>query len=79
MCDTLQRNKRGLPGAVTQGQVHKGQYIYRWRGDIMVLKFHDKRHVLMIAFMHKADMVDTGKKDRQTWLTPGRKTGMGQP
>ena len=65
MCGTVRRNRKGLPGAVIRAKPQKGAFVHRRRGSIMVLKYNDKRPVLMMSSMHKAEMADTGKRDRQ--------------
>ena len=64
ICGTVRRNRKGLPGAVIRAKPQKGAFEHRRRGSLMVLKYNDKRPVLMMSSMHKAEMADTGKRDR---------------
>ncbi|VDK68263.1 unnamed protein product [Cylicostephanus goldi] len=56
---TLRKNRRGLPREVISRKLKKGQVVAQQRSDgILVLKWRDKRDVLMLSTMHKADFSD---------------------
>lgn len=55
---TLNRRRRNNPSEVTQKKLKKGEVIARQNEDnIVVLKWHDKRDVLMLSSKHDATMV----------------------
>ena len=64
ICGTLRKNRKYIPDGIKNAKPQQGQYEFRRCGSTLVLKFHDKREVLMISTAHKAEMVTTGKRDR---------------
>lgn len=65
VCGTLRKNRKNLPQAVVNAKLKHGEIIARQANNITVLKWHDKRDVLMMSTFHDSEMVDTGKTDRQ--------------
>ncbi|KAG8237158.1 hypothetical protein J437_LFUL011207 [Ladona fulva] len=50
---TLQKNRRNNPKDVTEAKLRRSEYICRWTDDgICVLKWKDKRDILMISSEH---------------------------
>jgi hypothetical protein len=62
------RANRGIPRYLEGESKHlkKGQSAFRWKGDIMVQVWRDKRLVRMISTIHELTIVNTGRKDRKT-------------
>lgn len=57
LCGTLRKNRVGLPLNVTKSKLKKGQCVARQKDNyITVLKWHDKRDVLMISTCHGDEM-----------------------
>ncbi|XP_037915254.1 piggyBac transposable element-derived protein 4-like [Hermetia illucens] len=57
LCGTLRKNRVGLPLNVTKSKLKKGQWVARQKDNyITVLKWHDKRDVLMISTCHGDEM-----------------------
>lgn len=62
-CGTVKRTRNGMP---MFGKLAKGQQEYRTTGELLALKWMDKREVHMLTTAHKPVMVETGKNDRET-------------
>ncbi|CAD7093674.1 unnamed protein product [Hermetia illucens] len=57
LCGTLRKNRVGLPLNLTKSKLKKGQCVARQKDNyITVLKWHDKRDVLMISTCHGDEM-----------------------
>lgn len=53
---TLRANRKKLPTKVIKTKLQRGGYIWQRRGNILVLKWKDKRDVLAISTKHKANI-----------------------
>jgi len=64
MCGTLRRNRKFLPQAVVSSKLKKGEVQRRRSGQLMVMKWRDKREVLMLSSFHSGKLVNVtaGKK-----------------
>jgi len=64
MCGTLRRNRKFLPEAVVSSKLKKGEVQRRRCGQLMVMKWKDKRDVLMLSTFHSGKLVNVkaGKK-----------------
>ena len=51
---TTRINRRGLPKAVVQKKLKKGETVYRRKGNLLCLKWCDKRPVTMLSTIHHA-------------------------
>ncbi|KAG8237448.1 hypothetical protein J437_LFUL015976 [Ladona fulva] len=61
---TLRKNRRNNPKDVTEAKLRRNEYICRWTDDgICVLKWKDKRDILMISSEHGAEF--TSVKSRR--------------
>jgi len=62
---TLRGNRKGLPKEVSDARLQRGEVIARENASgTVVLKWKDKRDVLLLTTRHTDKMVDTGKKRR---------------
>lgn len=61
VCGTLRHNWKQLPPQVTKATLKKGDVIRRCDGKIVILKWHDKRDVLMLSTIHRGDIIPSGK------------------
>jgi len=62
---TLRSNRRGLPKSVTTAKLKKGEVVAAENDDgITVMKWKDKKDVLLLSSKHTAEMMETGKKNR---------------
>ena len=52
LCGTLHRNRKHIPDSVESAKLKKGEIVRRRNGQIVVLKWHDKRDVLMLTTFH---------------------------
>jgi len=60
---TLRSNRRGLPKSITTAQLKKGDVVaVENNAGITVLKWKDKRDVLMLSTMHNADVTEICRK-----------------
>ena len=62
---TLRSNRKGLPATVCDASLKKGEIVAR-ENDVgmVVMKWKDKRDVLMLSTRHDDTMTSTGKKNR---------------
>ena len=51
---TVRQNRRGLPKAVVQRKLKKGETVYRRKGHLLCLKWCDKRPVTLLSSIHHA-------------------------
>ncbi|XP_060845864.1 piggyBac transposable element-derived protein 4-like [Rhopalosiphum padi] len=65
LCGTLRKNRKWLPVDVKEKKLKKGQFIARQKEFITILKWHDKRDVLMLSTCHGDQFQNTGKTDRK--------------
>lgn len=68
-CGTVRTNRRGVPKVF--GEVKKmkhGESAFRRNGNLLAVKYHDKRDIHMLSTFHQATMGTTNKIDRQTGL-----------
>lgn len=71
LCGTLRKNKKGLPQQVLQKKLRRGGVIARQLDNyVTVLKWHDKRDVLMISTCDDDEMVPTYNWRRDETLKP---------
>lgn len=54
---TLRLNRRGVPNDVKDAKLRQGQVIYRRLGEMLCLKWSDKRDISFLSTAHSADMV----------------------
>ena len=64
MCGTVRKNRKEVPKVFSQVKLRPGQAIYRRRGNLLVIKFTDKRDVHMITTIHNAEYSVTNKPGR---------------
>lgn len=63
---TIRSNRRGLPVSVTSAKLKSGEVVAAGNGHgIVVLKWKDKRDVLMLSTKHTGEMINTGKSNRR--------------
>jgi hypothetical protein len=62
-CGTLRMNRKQVPKAMKL-KLKKGEIVFRRRGNMFALKWHDKRNVSMLSTIHDADEVLLDKRDR---------------
>lgn len=53
---TVNKKRRGLPQLVTGSKLKKGEIAAMQKGNITVLKWHDKRDVLLLSTCHGKEM-----------------------
>ena len=51
---TVRQNRQGLPKAVVQRKLKKGETVYRRKGHLLCLKWCDKCPVTMLSSIHHA-------------------------
>ena len=61
---TTRRNRKGLPAAVKDAKLKRGECVFRRKNGVLALKWCDKRPVLMLSTMHDAEDILTHKKDK---------------
>jgi len=63
-CETLRRNRKHLPETVKSIRLQTGNHIVRRNGNIIVLKWKDKREIMMLSTHHSGKMIEGGKRKR---------------
>jgi hypothetical protein len=56
-CGTLRTNRKQVPKALKGTKLRKGEAVFRRRGNLLALKWHDKRDVSMLSTIHEAKRV----------------------
>lgn len=62
-CGTVHATRNGFP---TFPNTQRGDCVKKKSGNILALKWHDKRPVHMLTTIHKGEMVDSGKVEHGT-------------
>ena len=62
-CGTVRKSRSGMPSF---GKLAKGQQVYQTIGELLALKWMDKREVYILTTLHEPVMVETEKNDRKT-------------
>jgi hypothetical protein len=62
-CGTVRKNRVGMPPFE---KLAKGQQAHQTTGELLALKWTDRREVHMLTTLHEPVMVETGKNDRET-------------
>ncbi|KAF7685756.1 PiggyBac transposable element-derived protein 4 [Cucumispora dikerogammari] len=65
VCGTLRRNRKFLPKNVVTAKLTKGQVVKKRSGQITLLKWKEKRDVLMLTTMHTGHVVQSTKLNRK--------------
>lgn len=72
VCGTMQANRQGIPLDIKQCAVPKGQFAFRRRRDVLLLKLHDKKVIFLISIFHNIVTVRTGNRNHHSehivWL-----------
>ncbi|XP_066965648.1 piggyBac transposable element-derived protein 4-like [Macrobrachium rosenbergii] len=63
-CGTVRSNRVSMPKF--QGKLQKGEQQSFVSNDVLCVKWHDKRDVIMCTTINSNEMVDSGKKDHVT-------------
>ena len=63
---TLRANRRGVPQAIKDAAVTKGQTHTMSNGNLSLMKFHDRKVVHLLGTTERADMVPSGKVNPHT-------------
>ena len=64
LCGTVKANRKYMPKFPNKGA--PGTLQIQEAGKMLALSFTDKRQVLLLSTLHKGDLKDTGKIDRET-------------
>jgi len=65
LCGTLRRGRKHVPHSVVSAKLAKGEVIRRQNSQMVVLKWHDKRDVMMLSTFHDGQITDSGKLNRK--------------
>ncbi|XP_033729312.1 piggyBac transposable element-derived protein 4-like [Pecten maximus] len=64
-CGTLRKNRRGVPQALKNRNLIRGE-MFTMNNDMLVaVKYADKKDVHLLTTIHKGVMVDSGKRDQE--------------
>ncbi|GBM40530.1 PiggyBac transposable element-derived protein 4 [Araneus ventricosus] len=68
---TLRANRKGLPPLIKSSKVKKGEVLAFQKGKICLLKWTDKKPILMLSTLHSTSMVTVeSKKSKSSKLKP---------
>ena len=59
LCGTLRKNRKDLPKEILVCKLKKGEVIAKQASDITIIKWRDKRDVLMLSTCHGKDLTET--------------------
>ena len=65
LCGTLRRNRKHLPEAVVSAKLKSGQHVAHRNGRTVVMKWRDKRDVMMLSTVHTGKVMDSSKVNRR--------------
>jgi len=65
LCGTLRKNRKYLPEAVASSNLKKGDVVAHRSDQIVVVKWKDKRDVMMLSTTHAGKIADSGKRNRR--------------
>ena len=69
ICGTIRKNRKGLPKRIINKKVSKGEFVHRSTNDgILFVKLEDTKTVHFLSNIHSAEVIATGKRDRQGHL-----------
>ena len=64
LCCTLRKNRKGNPKAVVNAKLKKGEVVYRRNGNVLCLKWCEKKKsVTMMSTIHSAVYVEVKKRN----------------
>ena len=63
-CGTARKNRLRLPASMTKPRLAKGEHVFRRKDDMLAVRLNDKKEIYFLSTLHKANVVDTGKRDR---------------
>ena len=65
LVEQLKKNRKFMPIFPPQ-KMKKGEVIFYTSGNLLCIKWCDKREVLMLTTRHGIGMIETGKEDRKS-------------
>ena len=63
-CGTARRNHKGLPPAVRDAPLRRGEVVSSLDDSILTLKWKDKRDVIMLSTYHDSSMITKSRRSR---------------
>lgn len=63
-CGTARKNRLQLPASLKTPRLTKGEHAFRRKDNMLAVRLNDKEEIYLLSTMHKANVVDTGKRDR---------------
>lgn len=63
-CGTARKNRLKLPASLKTPPLAIGEHAFRRKDDMLAVRLNDKKEIYFLSTMHKANVVDTGKRDR---------------
>ena len=64
-CGTARKIRIKLPSAFTDAPLGKGEHSFRRNGNLLAVRFNDKKEIYFLSSIHKANVINTGKRNRQ--------------
>ena len=61
-CGTARKNRLSVPLSVNKQKLQKGVFSYRRNGNMLMMKYQDKKEVYFLSCIHQATSKVTGKK-----------------
>jgi hypothetical protein len=63
-CGTVRTNRKGVPKAFSAVKMKQGDVIFRRKGNLLAVKFHDKRDIHMLTTFHEAKLLVTDRVNK---------------
>ena len=58
---TVRKNQLKLPNSVTNENLDRGQFPFRRKENMLVVRYQDKKEIFLLSTMHKPD-IDNARK-----------------
>ncbi|XP_054259936.1 piggyBac transposable element-derived protein 4-like [Macrosteles quadrilineatus] len=69
-CGTLKLSRKNVPDEIKSQKLEKGEIVVKHSGDVMVMKWHDKRIVTLISTFHSHEMEQRLSKNGRQEMKP---------
>ena len=66
----LRENRLKLPRSVTSEKLGRGQFSFRIKENMLIVRYQDKKAIFQLSTMHKTDFVNVRKQSHGDVQTP---------
>lgn len=64
VCGIVRKNRIKFLRVFIEVLFVKGEYSFRRNGDLLIVRFNDKKEIYFLLIIYKANMVNIGRRDR---------------